>query len=69
MQEMQVWSLGRKDPLEEESATYSSVLARRIPWTEKPGEAVNLKLLDILNFLKRKHKCEFVYKISKVRTF
>ena len=29
--------LGREDPLEEEMATYSSILAWRIPWTEEPG--------------------------------
>ena len=34
---MQVQSLGRKEPLEEEMATYFSVLAWRIPWTEEPG--------------------------------
>ena len=28
--------LGRKDPLEEEMATYSSILAWRVPWTEEP---------------------------------
>ena len=32
-----VGSLGREDPLEEEMATHSSVLAWRIPWTEEPG--------------------------------
>ena len=37
MQEMQVQSLGREDPLEEEMAAHSNVLAWRIPWTEKPG--------------------------------
>ena len=30
-------SLGREDPLEKEMATYSSILAWRIPWTEEPG--------------------------------
>ena len=30
-------SLGRKDPLEKEMATYSSILAWEIPWTEEPG--------------------------------
>ena len=35
--EAQVQSLGRKDPLEKEMATHSSILAWRIPWTEKPG--------------------------------
>ena len=37
MQVMWVQSLGREDPLEEEMATHSSVLAWRIPWTEEPG--------------------------------
>ena len=37
MQETQVRSLGREDPLEKEMATRSSILARRIPWTEEPG--------------------------------
>ena len=36
MQETGVRSLGWKDPLEEEMATQSSVLAWRIPWTEEP---------------------------------
>ena len=30
-------SLGGKDPLEEEMATHSSILAWRVPWTEEPG--------------------------------
>ena len=37
MQETQVQSLGQEDPLEEEMATHSSILAERIPWTEEPG--------------------------------
>ena len=37
MRESQVQSLGREDPLEEEMATHSSVLAWRIPWTKDPG--------------------------------
>ena len=37
MQEMQVQSLGREDPLKEEMATHSSILACKIPWTEMPG--------------------------------
>ena len=35
MQETRVWSLGKEDPLEEETATHSSIFARRIPWTEE----------------------------------
>ena len=30
--------LGQEDPLEEEMATYSSILAWEIRWTEEPGE-------------------------------
>ena len=36
-EETQVQSLGREDPLEREMATHSSILARKIPWTEEPG--------------------------------
>ena len=34
---MWVLSLGQEDPLEEEMANPSSILAWRIPWTEDPG--------------------------------
>ena len=37
MQETQVRSLGREDPLEKEMATHSSTLAWKIPWTTEPG--------------------------------
>jgi len=37
MQEMQVRSPGREDPLEEEMAPHSSILAWKIPWAEEPG--------------------------------
>ena len=37
MWETQVQSLGQEDPLEEEMATHSSILAWRIPWTKEPG--------------------------------
>ena len=37
MQETQVRSLGQEDPLEKGTATHSSILAWRIPWTEEPG--------------------------------
>ena len=30
--------LGWEDPLEEEMATHSSILAWKIPWTDEPGE-------------------------------
>ena len=37
MRETQVQFLSREDPLEEEMATYSVILAWEIPWTEAPG--------------------------------
>ena len=37
MQETQVRSLGREDPLEKEMVTHSSILAWKVPWTEEPG--------------------------------
>ena len=36
-QEMPIGSLGQEDPLKEEMATHCSILACKIPWTEKPG--------------------------------
>ena len=30
-------SLGQEDPLKEEMSTHSSILAWKVPWTEKPG--------------------------------
>ena len=38
MPETEVQSLGWKDPLEKEMATYSIILAWRIPWTEELRE-------------------------------
>ena len=37
VQETQVRSLGREDPLEKEMATHSSILTWKISWTEEPG--------------------------------
>ena len=37
IQETQGRSLVWEDPLEEDIATHSSILAWRIPWTEEPG--------------------------------
>ena len=57
MQETQVRSLGREDPLEKEMATHSSTLAWKIPWMEKPGrlqslgsQRVGLDMTKQLNF-------------------
>ena len=42
MQESEVQTLGREDPLEKGKATHSSILACKIPWTEKPGIRTSL---------------------------
>ena len=42
MEEIRVGSLGWEDPLEEEMATHSSILAWRIPWTEEPGRVQSM---------------------------
>ena len=44
MQETQVQSMGRKDPLEKGVATHSSIFAWRITWTEEPGGLQSLGL-------------------------
>ena len=43
---MQVPSLGREDPLEEEMATHSRIIAWRIPWTEEPGGLQSIGLQE-----------------------
>ena len=47
VQETQVQSLGRKDPLEKDMATHSSILAWRIPWTEEPGGLQSMGLQTV----------------------
>ena len=44
MQETWVRSLGWEDPLEEGTATHSSILAWRIPWTEELGRLQSMGL-------------------------
>ena len=43
-QETQVQSLGQEDPLWQEMATHSSILAWEIPWTEEPGGLQSMEL-------------------------
>ena len=46
MQETQVLSLRREDPLEKGMAIHSSILAWRIPWTEKPHRLQSVESLS-----------------------
>ena len=43
-QETWVQSLRWEDPLEEGTAAHSSILAWRVPWTEKPGDLQSMGL-------------------------
>ena len=59
MQETWAQSLGWEDPLEKGMATYSSILAWRIPWTEEPGglQSIGLQSQTWLKPLST-HTCE-----------
>ena len=48
MQEAWIRSLNQEDPLEEEMASHSSILAWEIPWAEEPGrlQSMGSKELD-----------------------
>ena len=48
VRETWVQSLGWEDPLEKGTATHSSILAWRIPWTQEPGDAKNQTRLNNL---------------------
>ena len=41
LQETRVQSVAQEDPLEEEMATHSSIVAGIIPWTEEPDGLVH----------------------------
>ena len=53
MWETQIGSLGREDCLEKEMVTHSSILARKIPWTEESGglQSMGPKELDTTEHL------------------
>ena len=46
-----VRSLGQEDPLEEETATHSSILALEVSWMEEPGRLHSLGLQESLTQL------------------
>ena len=48
---------GGEDPLEKEMATYSSILAWKIPWTEEPGRLQFVELQKLWHDLAHKHMC------------
>ena len=54
-QEMWVQTLGWEDPLEEEMATHSSILAWKFPWTEEPGGLQSMGSQRVRHNLASKH--------------
>ena len=55
-QETWVQSLGWEDPLEEEMATHSSIIAWKIPWTEEPGGLQSMRSQRLGHYLVIEHK-------------
>ena len=51
MQEIWARFLGQEDPLEEETAPHSSILAWRIPWTEEPGGLQSMGSQRVRHFM------------------
>ena len=66
-QEMWVWSMGRKDPLEKKMAIYFSIFAWRIPWTEEPGrlQSMGHKESDTTQWLNHSHLSSTLSKSDK----
>ena len=55
MQEAELQSLGREDPLEKEVEIHSSVLAWKIPWTKEPGGLQSMGLQRVRHGLVTEH--------------
>ena len=64
MQETQVRSLVQEVPLEKEMATYSSILAWRIPWTEEPGRLQSLGSQRVRHDRATEHTCSLPFSFS-----
>ena len=58
-QETQLRSLGQEDPLEEEMAAHSSILAWRSPWTGEPGGLKSMGSQELDTTEVTLHKTEF----------
>ena len=66
-QETLVWSLGREDPLEEEVANHSSILAWKIPSTEKPSRLQSMGLQSHTQLSNWAHILEHTYSIFHMK--
>ena len=58
--------LGWEDPLEEDTATHSSILAWRIPWTEESG---GLQFMGSQSLTQLKRLSTFVLSISSLAVY
>ena len=68
-QEMQMWvrSLGQEYPLEKGMATYSSILAWRIPWTEEPDRLPSIESQRVGHDSTSEHALTYFTTITKER--
>ena len=66
-QETQVQSLGQENPLEQETATHSSVLAWKIPWAEEPGGLIGSQRVEHNRATEHTHTDSYV-EILALRT-
>ena len=67
LQETWVQSLGWQDSLEEEMATHSSILAWKIPWTEKPGGLQSMGWQRVEHNLATEHTCSLSWKKKNLK--
>ena len=58
---MRVQSPGQENLLEENTATHSTILARRIPWIEEPGRPYSIGLQSVRRDTHLAHIDEFRY--------
>lgn len=58
-QEIQAWSLDQDDSLEEEMATYSSIFAWKISWTEEPDRLRSMGSQRIHHDWPTEHRCNW----------
>ena len=68
MQENWVPSMGWEDPLEKEMATHSTILAWKIPWTEKPDglQSIGCRKSDMTQQLNNNDSKESVWVFSSL---
>ena len=67
MQETRVWSVGLEDPLEKGMATYSSILAWEIPWTEEPGRLQSMRSQRVRHDWATEHTCSwFIFTFCEI---